>query len=516
MRVAVAWVRPGILAMLMLAAGGCEERIYEIDLRPHGDRIERRLTVKRRDLRDQKPKCLVADDRPEVDDRRELERIARAYQTKAPSLPRREASFSGAFGGTLPRDVGGDGHYVHYESPLGHVRVYVERFRGDDDIYSSLEARRKAVDQLVDLLVGWFGSELSGQPDWPRLRTFLDQQFRTDLQNLSLFVWSTNVRNIFESTDSLAEVAVRAAQYLVERNYFSYDELPTLRRELGDAWDRGRPTALWDHIRRLIAARAGGSEASWKQSLGFLSDETAMETSWHRFFWQSPYFKEHVADIKREHREVRGSTSNGPDTKSIISPKFVEEKEGDLLRDLLGTAFAFSPHFLSDASRVQATLRVPRKPFWTNGKWNEKEQRVEWSPLIAERLTPNREKAPLAFEWPTLCYAAWDEPDDGQQKQIFGQTGLTGPQLLDYCLWYQGLTGSEKKEWDAFLPTLKDNQPASRLKAFRFSNEPPDGKSDERVASEVRGTLTNVFYPEKRNTVESGGEVQPAPLPPGR
>jgi hypothetical protein len=513
----------GAIPLFVIGAAGCEERIYEIDLKPHGDTIERHLTLKRADLPNHMPKSLTADDRPEV------ERIARAYHAATPSLPRRDPAFSGVFGSVLPQDVGGDGHYVRYESPLGRVRIYVERFRGSDNLYASLESRRKAVDQVVDLIVGWLESELHGLPEWPKLRTFLDQQFRVDLQNLSLLVWSTNVRDIFESNDSLAEVAARAAQYLVERNYFSYEELPALRRETEDAMQRGNATSLLARISRFLAARVGGSEAHWKHAIAFLSDPTRTQASWHRFFWQSPYFKKHVADRKREPGQgvgsepsaaaptSPGSTSDAPNTKSILSAKFAEEGEADLLGNLFWSAFPPSSHILSDVSRVRATLEAPRKPFWTNGKWNEKDNRVEWSPLIAELPKPDRKKSPLWFEWPSLCFAAWDEPNEATQKQIFGRTGLTEAQLLDYCLWYQGLSGLEKKEWDAFLPALKDNQPAGRLKAFRFSNEPADRESYQTLASEVATTLTDVFYPKQSVERTPKGEPTPkAAAPPRR
>ena len=512
------------IAILVLAVAGCEERIYQIELRPDGDKMERRLLLTRRDLPSHTPTSFTADDRPE------LVRIARAYGAQTPDIPRREVSFSGTFGSTLPRDVGGDGHYIHFESPLGRVRIYVERFRGNDDIYSSLEARRKAVDQIVDLLVGWFESELSGQPDWPRVRTFLNEQFRTDLQNFSLFVWSTNVRNIFESTDSLAEVAIRAAQYFVERNYFSYDDLPTLRRELQDAMQRGDATALMARIRRLIVARSGGSETRLKQSLGFLSDKKTMEASWQRYFLHSAYFKKHMADIGLEHRQVLGSKTAAaaktpPGSKSgaaeprlIVSARFEEEKEGALLGKLLWTAFAFSPHFLSNVSRVQGALQVPREPFWTNGKWNDKERRVEWSPLIAELPRPNREKSPFSFEWPTVCFAAWDEPNEQQQNKQLGRVGLTGHALLDYCTWYTGLSALEKREWDAFLPTVKNGEgPATRLKSFRFSTEATERKNYQSAAADGASVIVGVIYPdpETRRKANFGIEVLPIPEKPG-
>jgi hypothetical protein len=277
-------------------------------------------------------------------------------------------------------------------------------------------------------------------------------------------------------------------------------------------------------IRRLMVVRSGGSEARLNQSLGFLSDLKTVEASWQRYFLHSAYFEKHMADIGLEHRQVLGSKPAAagempPGSKSgaeaprlIVSAKFEEEKEGDLLGELWWTGFTFNPHFLSNRSRVQASLHVPRRPFWTNGKWNDKDQRVEWSPLTAELPNPNREKLPFFFEWPTLCFAAWDEPNEVPQKRLFGSVGLTESALLDYCQWYGGLSPLEKREWDAFLPTVKKGeQPAIRLKAFRFSNEAADGKHSESAASDGARIIQGVIYPETWSPIQWGPEAEPAP-----
>ncbi len=505
------WLLPlAATAIVLVAAAGCEEKIYEVELRPRGDKIERRLTLTRRDRRDHSKKNLAQDDQAE------LGRIARAYQTETPSLPRAKASFAGTFGGVLPRDVGGDGHYVHWESPLGRVSIYVERFRGNDDIYSSLEARRQAVDSIVDLLVGWFEAELRTEPGWPPLRAFLDKQFRTDLQNLSLLVWSTNVRDIYESTDALAEVAFRAAQYCVEKNYASYEETPVLLREFGDASRRKNGAALFARIRRLLVLHANGaSDSHPKLSLGFLADSQTAYASWQRYFLHTPYFRQHKADVAAEVQQQLGPKAaaaakelqlgqGGTGKGGTRKPKAVDLSRWEQataeaeLGNLFLQAFPITYHLLSDASRVRLRLQAPRKPFWSNGSWNAKESRVEWSPLIAELPKPGREQR---WDWPTLCFAAWDEPHEQGQKPIFGSVALTGGELLKYCLWYQGLSGLEQKEWDAFLPTVKD-QPASRLNAFRFSNEPAEHPSDPSAATEGITIITGVFYPETRHTIQ--------------
>jgi hypothetical protein len=481
-------------AVILIAAAGCEQKIYEVDLRPRGDKIERRLTLTRSDLRDQSKENLAKNDQAE------LQAIARVYQTDTPSLPRPKASFSGTFGGVLPHDVGGDGHYVHWESPLGRVSVYVERFRGNDDINSSIDDRRKAVDSLVDLLVGWFESKLHGESDWPPLHAFLDKQFRSDVQNVSLLVWSTNVRHVFESTDALAEVGLRAAQYCVERKYAAYEEAPVLLREFQDASQRNNATALFARIRRLIVSHAkGATEARWKKSLSFLADSKTVSSSWQRYFVHSGYFKQHSAEVANEVQKRLGHEA-------------AYQQENHAAEDAVGhlflQAFPINNHFLSDVSRVRARLQAPRKPFWTNGSWNAQESRVEWSSLIAELPEPDREQP---WDWPTLCFAAWDEPNEEGQKPIFGSVGLTGGHLLNYCLWYQGLSGLEKKEWDAFLATVKPGQPASQVRAFRFSNEPAESQNYLSVASGGTTLIIDALHPEKPHAIKSEAEAMPAP-----
>ena len=60
-----------------------------------------------------------------------------------------------------------------FASSLGSTWCYVERFRGDDDLASQLARRHATADRLVDVLVGWFGSELGKEPHFPvRSRSF--------------------------------------------------------------------------------------------------------------------------------------------------------------------------------------------------------------------------------------------------------------------------------------------------------------------------------------------------------
>ncbi len=171
--------------------------------------------------------------------------MARVYGGAAPKMTEKQATFVGAFASALPHDVGGDGHYLHWGSPLGRVSIYVERFRGTDDAVTMLEARRKTVDQLVDLVIGWFDSELHGEAEWPALRKFFDTTFRHDLQNLSLYGWLQHIRPDSESINP--EIAFRVTQYFVERHYASYEEAPALLREFTGLENRDESAAFFAH-----------------------------------------------------------------------------------------------------------------------------------------------------------------------------------------------------------------------------------------------------------------------------
>jgi hypothetical protein len=277
-----------------------------------------------------------------------------------------------------------------------------------------------------------------------------------------------------------------------------------LLREFQDASQRNNATALFARIRRLIVSHAkGATEAHWKKSLSFLADSKTVSTSWQRYFVHSGYFKQHSAEVASEVQQRFGPEA------TALPPSLLEQAAADAeMSHLFLQAFPISNHFLSDVSRVRARLQAPRKPFWTNGSWNAQESRVEWSSLIAELPEPDREQP---WDWPTLCFAAWDEPNEEGQKQIFGSAGLTGEELLKYCLWYQGLSGFEKKEWDAFLATVKPGEPASQVGAFRFSNEPAESQNYRSVTFEGTTLISGALHPEKRHTIKSEAEAMPAP-----
>ncbi len=52
--------------------------------------------------------------------------------------------FAGTFRKQTPADVGGAGRYSYFPNEMGNAWVYIERFRGDDDLENRLNQRRAA------------------------------------------------------------------------------------------------------------------------------------------------------------------------------------------------------------------------------------------------------------------------------------------------------------------------------------------------------------------------------------
>ena len=226
---------------MTIALGGCIQNEYDIELVPAGKSVERKLTVRR------------LGGNADVFSPDEAQRLAKEYDV-APPAPAREHVFRGSFSGLMPVDVGSYGTFTRWETPLGSVHVYVERFRGNDDAFGLWQRRQRAADRLVELLADWLERELKGDLQRPALRQFLEEDFRRDLYNISLYLWTLG---LMDQTDDVPGSLMRALQYLAERGYFSPDELPEIRRAFDDAGrdDYQRLIAL---ARRMIVARLPG------------------------------------------------------------------------------------------------------------------------------------------------------------------------------------------------------------------------------------------------------------------
>jgi hypothetical protein len=466
------------LPAVVLLVTGCPREEYTVELTPQGDVIERKLTFFQADGSD-------ANGAPNYQavSTNELAAIARVYPPGG--LVEKDNWLhvaTGKFSGAMPADIGGAGSYTNYSGPLGHAAVYLERFRGDDDLATSTTRRLRAADKLTELVLGWSRAELGNEPRYNNLRTFLDQDFRRDVQNLGLYWWQSCLLSV-SGTKNQEEFAARFGQYLLERGYLKLEDLPGLLKMLG-ANDNRFPS---EWVRRLVMTKLGlpATEATPK-SLAFLKDNDTMEASWEKYLATTDEYKHRLWKWRRQNFSAeylnwsglkkqiggifRAPSTNSP-TKATAQPRPRPEAIAEeLIQELFNGG-------TSGDNRLTVTIALTAPPLNTNGRWDEAARKVRWESNLAH--APGSEPEPAVF-----CYAAWSEPEAAFQKEHFGRVILKGDELMSYCLWRAGLAAPRIAEWDALMNSLRPQEEIkAKLDAFHFSDE-------AKIAPAAAGTQT--------------------------
>ena len=426
------------VAMLAFALAGCQHNYYVLEITPEGNAIQRVLTCWQQ-VDQQPPRLnpLPAD---------ELARIEKLYGKPPAGADKGKRIFRGRFTGKTPADVGGAGSYTHFASPLGTLSAYAERFRGNDDPEALWAKRRAAVDQLIDLVLGWLESELKADPNFPKLRQFLDKDLRYDLKNIAFYVLAGNSLEGQKGAER-GDPWARAAQYLYERGYFTPKEVPMLVR----AAESSDPAALLAVVQRFLAGKMGvAPKEPIPPSLAFLADAKRVEQSWNGYVRTTELFKKRQADWEKEQKKE-------PNPKPPLTPE-------QLLENLIVEAF-LDTDVLFSANNLEVKLACGVEPFATNGQWDAKDKAVTWKASLSKDKSP-----------PEFCYAFWSEPNPANQEKHFGKVVLAGEALAEYLLWYRGLTPDEMRQWDALVAGLKPAMDAKKaLDEFRFGG-PAQGK----------------------------------------
>lgn len=440
--------------VFVITFSGCVRDEFHLELVPEKNSVERTLTIRRDSSKSLK----------DIDE--DAKRLAKEYKAGIPT-PSAHQTFEGRFAGRMPNDVGGYGTFTRWETPLGSVTAYVERFRGDDDTAGLLQRREVAARRLADILADWLKSELKNEPGWPALQTFLEHKFPRDLTNVTLYAWSLR---LFDRPEEAAEPVVNLLQYLLERDYLTPDEIPAIRRAFEDAnrEDYGR---LLEWCRRLIVTRMG-KDLDPSPRLEFLASKDRLQDSLRTYLATTDEY---------------GLLTHAWLEKRKSDPKAEKPDPFEVLGSLVGQMFPGMIQLGGD--RLGITLRTEHPPIYTNGDWSAETGTIRWQ----NRFLPVEQMPPQT------AYAIWDEPDEVAQTAAFGETALRGKTLLDYCLWYRGLTDHERTEWDAFLETFPTGEkPDETLQNFRFRDEPDGGDRDRRIAKPAVEAILQGLTPEAK------------------
>ncbi len=433
-----------LMLCAVLLSAGCTTQHYEITMTPKGESVERSLIVSKSGS-DSSKRTPIAND--------ELTRIAAEFGHAIQPPADGHHYFKAIFSRNMPEDVGGHGRYVRFDSPCGSVTGYIERFRGDDDLVGELDARRKAVGELVDLFDRWIEQEWGRAHVFPQMRKALTTTIRRDLENLSclIYISSASERKVEDARDDLV---ARITQYLLEHDYLLPEDLPILDRALSDSNEK----------------RSKEQVGLWMQTLtirlcGLPDDQTTR------------YVLRVVADAERFQESLRVFLSGTPEYRELkrIDPDNNDDpdKPFEVLVDPIHRAF-LPKGALRETDHVALRLNASRQPYGTNGIWNPETAAVHWDLQIEDR------DQDINGEIPRLCYAVWAEPKEDFQKSHFGQVVFTDQDLFTYCVWYRGLTPEETKEWDAFIESLQPGEAlVDQLRGFRFQAEVPDVKKKD-------------------------------------
>lgn len=431
--------------ILLVIIAGCEEYKYSIEMKP-GDRgVERKLTL--------------SDNIPE--DKRAA--IAKLYEKQID-----HNTFWGIFDTNFPDDVGGAGYYTTFDSDMGQAVFYSERFGGNDNLNDTLQKMQMIADRIVDFLIGWLEYELGNDPNFVYLKAFCNKSLRSDLKNMAIYFWLSNILKEFKGVDS-NEILIRMMQYFVERGYFSPKETLLLLENSDEITEE----KAYNLVRRFVSAKMGYSDPNIAvERLKFFSDKEHLEKSMEQYICTTDFFKK-----SWEEKKIQENDPNA-EPPQIDVGEFITH-DIDLKFDL----------FSWETSKVEVKLACANEPFYTNGQWNRQAGQVVWLSDIVDDM-----------KLPTFLYASWSEPNMEFQQKHFGQRVLSNENLAQYCIWRENLGEEEGKEWDSFVSSLNPSEDLEeRLKAFRFSVSQRKGSDAEEndLAQKPRELILAVLKSEK-------------------
>jgi len=423
-----------------------------------------------------------------------LQALADAYTrrvTTQPGAPRQ--TFAGRFAGRLPGELGGAGEYRIIHTLMGSAAGYVERFAGLDDLTSQLAEINQAADTVADILGGWLASRLETRPGFEKLCRFMDTDFRKDLKNLAIYLWSAN-SGLVTSEANVEEIRARAVLYVIEHGYLEFDDAFPIARLFGDGGisEQNKGKAAMFYARKLVAGTMGIDPND--HHLAFLSDPNDAAQSLQAYIRTTEAYRHRLAQWKEEVASRPADDEGGQNASTQPDDKPSAPEPGSALEEAfetLGRNWSFFGWgFGSGADRVGVALKLPAEPLISNGHWDEKSRGLTWS--------FNYRESPLSH----ICYGVWAASDAEFQKAHFGRVVLEGQDLASFCGWRKSLTQAEASQWDEFLQAVGPATAEQQLRRFVETHQLPD-----EPVTQPSATMPGEQSPATEPTTQpSGGE----------
>jgi len=443
---------PTLLLGLVLIHAGCEKRVYELELTPDKGKLQRQLTGHIETSGQGQPQLKPLGDE-------ELARIASLYKTNPPRAGGPKHKFAGAFVGRLPDDIGGHGAYHEWTSEFGAARLYVERFRGNDDVVETLDKTRETLARVVELLLQWVDDTWGNQPEHGALHRFVDRDLRRDLENIAFYLKAAELHGSASDVEptervqrELGDVGARIPQYLVERQYFEFGELPKLSRVLRAMNDEGGQAEFMLLLQGIVRRKIGvAADEPLPPALALFADSTRLLKSLNDSLRKSDEYQVKLAAWEQTPVNERSE---------------VPEEPISVLTEILSTGFGIE-FFFGRTDELVATLHAATKPISTNGTWDADRKAITW-----KKHLPSDKPSGIV---PEIAYAVWTDPADAAQLKLLGRVALRGQSLFGYCMWRNSLTQDELQQWSKFLNSTEPaDEFMQRLEKFRFAGEPEE------------------------------------------
>ncbi len=419
-----------------MLSDGCQQRMYRIEMSIEEGRVNRRFVG---------TNLTTENDREDDQLTEEEAQLLTVYGTEVRQNDDGKTLAKGLFTGRLPVDVGGAGNVHHYASNMGTLSVYLERFRGSDDLAAQVDEISQAVDELIELARKWVKQECEDAEIARNMDRYLTDAGRRDIRNLSLFIWGVQLTVENQADENiLSNATSRIMQYALERDYIYFEDIPSLIRLSREEDEQ----AILATCRRLLARYLQTNEARIMQAFPAMANPQAFEQSLKKSF------------------------------------------SDDDLDALFASVIRIR---LFGNERLTVRFKLPRRPLWTNGTWVD-ETRVEWTAKLSPRKKAERSVLP------TQCYAVWCEPDVDFQQAHIGQVLLDDAELAEYVLWSAGLSESESKEWETFLATITpDDDVAARLEGFEFFTP---ANMSQTASTNLMDTPRRLFAPDDQTKTD--------------
>ena len=449
--IAVSFILIGILLMT-----GCYKDYHDIEIVPDGPAMHRTVTVGAHYA-----------GMPELSEIYGHEPIEiPAEKTSGSAKP--DFQFEGRFENATPDDIGGSGFLLHCTSAMGSSSFYSEQFRGQDDLAGVLAKQEVAFNRFFDILLLWFETEFENAPDYSAIREVVDQELRSDLWNLSMYMSTITIGGMAikrgeEGIDDfiLTNIGMRSLHFLLERGYFDVSQISRITGAFDD------DDEIIDIMVRAIASKMGVSTAD-----PLPPTLTAIQENIEEIEDSVDIFIEQNAELKRM---VEGWNAGGEDETPYVfeDSKFVEQIATDM--------FPIEIRLFNDGDWLRVKVHLRNEPFLTNGEWHDTGVLIWEEPLASME--------PENGDLPNALFAMWSDPLVTFQKNRFGRVVLAGENLADYCDWRRDLSDTHGGEWDELILALKPgDELVQRLKDFKFEGE-ADSFRFNNGDTDVRSTL---------------------------